>query len=117
MGPTPAAAQQVLATYYAMLADHDLYNSRGQPLGDFCAVLQQDRANFHRFGRRHPSDQFDPIFTSREARARIPSICYMASGDAALPNQLARYGSVFVYVEIIGQNGWPTGVIVHQGAG
>lgn len=113
----PAGAQQLIASYYALLADVDLRNSRGVPLGDFCAVVQQDRANYHRFGLRHDMDRGDPIFASREARAQIASTCRLGPGSGHIPSMLAQYGSRFVYVEVFGSGGWPTLVVVHEGAG
>ncbi|MBS0123767.1 hypothetical protein [Thetidibacter halocola] len=70
----PLAAQEIVASYYAALGAQDYHNSRGARLGNFAAVIQQDRANFHRFGWRDPQDEGDPIFGSREMRSRIPEL-------------------------------------------
>ena len=75
----PVVAQQTVAAYYTALGPQDYYNSSGTPLTDFGQVLQQDRANFHRFGRRDAYDESDPIFADPAARARIPAL--FAAGD------------------------------------
>jgi len=74
-----AAAQQTVAAYYAALGPQDWYNSQGTQLRDFGAILQQDRANYHRFGRADPYDDGDPFFGDGETRAMIPAL--FAAGD------------------------------------
>lgn len=70
----PAAAQETYGYYYAALGPQDYVNSSGAPLGSFAGVLQQDRANYHRFGRRDPQDQGDALFADRQMRALIPQL-------------------------------------------
>ena len=113
----PLQAQQVIAEYYALLVGADLSNSQGVPLTDFCAVVQQDRANVHRFGIVHDGDQGDPIFHNRNARARIASTCRLAPGSEYLPSSLAQYGSKYIWVRVYGSGGMPTLVLVSEGAG
>lgn len=69
--PLSAKAEQLLASYVADLGPEDHYNSSGQRLTSFAALLAQDRANYHRFGIRHASDGNDPIFANRAMRAQI----------------------------------------------
>ena len=113
----PATAQQLMTSYYTLLTGADLSNSRGVPLGDFCAVVQQDRANYHRFGIRHDMDQPDPIFHMPDMRARISATCALAAGSEYLPASLAQYGSKFVLVRVYGVGGVPSLVLVAEGAG
>jgi hypothetical protein len=75
----PVAAQQTVATYFAALGPQDHFNSSGQRLTTFAQVLQQDRANYHRFGRADVHDQGDPVFGSVDMRAMIPA--QFAAGD------------------------------------
>lgn len=110
-------AQQLIAEYYTSLTGADLRNSRGVPLGNFCAIVQQDRANHHRFGIRHDGDQWDPIFADRAARAQISSTCQLAAGSEYIPSMIAQYGSRYVWVRVYGSGGWPTLVLVAEGAG
>ena len=61
-------------SYFTWLSPRDTYNSRGAPLNDVCAIVQQDRANVHKFGNpdRHTPDSF---LTSTERRAMIAEKC------------------------------------------
>ncbi|MEM6467203.1 MAG: hypothetical protein AAF679_11965, partial [Pseudomonadota bacterium] len=45
-------AQSLLVEYYALLGPADAASSRGAELDDLCAIVQQDRANWHRFNKR-----------------------------------------------------------------
>ena len=76
----PAQAQEQLwGTYMTYLGPEDRVNSRGVHLTRAEAIVQQDRANMHRFGIRHTHDERDPWFNTKESRAamgralRIPS--------------------------------------------
>ena len=91
--PLTAQAQQVLAQYYTTLAAEDFTHSRGVRLGTFGAILQQDRANFHRFGIRHGGDESDPYFANKQLRAGISELYRRPPGaqqyivDAVLSGQ------------------------------
>lgn len=113
----PAAAQQVMGEYYTLLAAEDMRNSRGQPLRDFCAIVQQDRANYHRFGLRHDGDQGDPFFTTAEMRARIPGRCHLAPGSEYVAEWVLSGRPRFVRVQVRGVNGIPTQLWIWEGAG
>lgn len=113
-----ASAQQVIAEYYAMLSNNDRFNSRGTLLTDFGAILQQDRANFHRFGTGDSNDDWDPVFGSPEMRALIPGL--YANGPGApgyIRNSALNGQGAFVYVRVFGRNGVPSWIEVYQGAG
>lgn len=86
-------AQQVMAVYYAELGYEDYFNSRGVPLTDASAVLQQDRANYHRFGIRHGGDETDPFFGNQGTRAAIPNL-FLAGPNGG-------------YVQSALSGGWP----------
>lgn len=79
----PAAAQQTIESYYMSLGPQDFVNSRGQRLENFGQAIQQDRANYHRFGRRDPADEGDRLFGDAQTRAEIPALV------AAYPNNRA----------------------------
>jgi len=80
-----ARAQTMIAEYYTLIGPADFSNSSGVRLGDFGAILQQDRANFHRFGRRDDLDEWDPIFGDPAQRARIPQLWQIAPGSEYIP--------------------------------
>jgi hypothetical protein len=68
------AQADILTSYYTTIGPGDRVNSSGSPLTDFGAILQQDRANFHRFGRSDLGDESDPFFGDRNMRASIPAL-------------------------------------------
>ena len=108
---TPAFAQstirslppgnQLLEAYIAQISYHDLYNSAGAPLSNPWQVLRQDRANFHRFGRRDVLDQSDGFFADAGNRAIMENMLSQGS----ITGQAARdimSGKAVVLVEIHG---------------
>ena len=113
----PAKAQQLIGEYYTSLYAEDMRNSRGQPIGDFCAIVQQDRANYHSFGLRHDGDQGDPFFASPDMRARIAGACYLMPGSEYVADWVVSGRPRFVHVRIYGVNGIPTALWVSEGAG
>jgi hypothetical protein len=117
MGPQAAQAQNLIAAYFAHLSPVDFQNSRGVRLSDFGAILQQDRANFHRFGRADPLDEWDPVFADPGHRAQIPRIWRSGPGSEYIPDWVASGNTRYVYVEIYGFGGVPSFIVVHEGAG
>ncbi|MFG6572207.1 hypothetical protein ACGYLO_11435 [Sulfitobacter sp. 1A13353] len=85
-----AHSEPNLASYYTFIGREDFYNSSGTPLMDVGAVVQQDRANFHRLGRRHEGDQDDPYFQNPEMRAKIPALVRAGGVDRYLKIQLGQ---------------------------
>lgn len=73
--PVTATADAMMFSYNTLLSPSDAFNSRGVPLEGWCALLQQDRANFHRFNRRDADDEADPFFNTSERRAMMTGKC------------------------------------------
>ena len=115
--PVPAAAQQMIAQYYALLSPQDMYNSSGTRLGNLCQVLQQDRANYHRFGYRDDLDDWDPVFGSQQARSVLGSNCRLGPGGQGVANGVARGETRYVYVEVYGFGNSPSYAVAYEGAG
>lgn len=72
---------QIIVTYDADFSDHDHFSSRGVRLTTAASVLQQDRANVHKFGKSTPFDVRDGFFTSLARRqllggAQVTSYCH-----------------------------------------
>lgn len=84
----PAQAQRVMAQYDTRITQQDLVNSRGARLGTVCAIIQQDRANYHRFGRADAQDMGDPVFANATLRGRISNTCEFAAGYGYLRDVL-----------------------------
>ncbi|WP_341212268.1 hypothetical protein [uncultured Limimaricola sp.] len=113
-----ASAQEVITSYAAWLSPNDMVNSRGVRLTDIAAILQQDRANYHRFGRRDEGDGTDGLFASRDMRSRIPDLYARGPGAPAYILDDIRSGrGHYVWVRVIGRGGRPDHIEVHEGAG
>ncbi|MEL7115313.1 MAG: hypothetical protein AAGP08_06930 [Pseudomonadota bacterium] len=87
LATSPAAAQQIIAEYRTMLGPHDMRNASGARLTDLCAIVQQDRANYHRFGMRDELDSFDAAFSDPAMRAKMSGTSGPGTGmRAKAPN-------------------------------
>ncbi|APX13709.1 hypothetical protein BWR18_05375 [Tateyamaria omphalii] len=112
----PVSAQQLMFEYYTMLTPQDTYNSRGAPLNDVCGIVQQDRANVHKFGRRDAGDSVDPFFTTAERRAMIAGRCQFSKAH----HTVARIRSAvvgFVLVRVFGNGSAVSRVEIYEAAG
>lgn len=61
-----------LGSFNTNISPQDLVASDGVRLGTVQAIIQQDRANLHRFRRGDRGDGYDDMFLSAESRALIP---------------------------------------------
>ncbi|GGD02336.1 hypothetical protein [Aureimonas glaciei] len=81
-----AAAQTAMdpiESYCATMGDEDHFASDGYQLKSAAAIIRQDRANFHAFGKRDPSDEDDSTFASKANRARLEVMLKRGSIDRA----------------------------------
>ena len=113
---TPVTAGEI-TSYYADLDAADMRNSGGTVLLNMGAVLQQDRANVHRFGIMQLGDEIDPIFANRAMRAQIPTLYANGPKVAGLADWVARGQNVRVFVSICGTKSRPDYLIVNYGDG
>ena len=116
---TSAAAEQLIVDYYTLLGPVDAVNSSGAPLDDLCAILQQDRANWHRFKKREQYDGGDLFFDSTERRAAMAGKCDFDRSYFANPGQKIRSGdrSFYVYVQVFGSGTQISRILIAEGAG
>lgn len=72
-----------ITDYTANIAGRDMYNSRGVLLGNFAAVMQQDRANLYKSGYADGDGPFvdsdDGYFTTLERRSQLSTARYFTS--------------------------------------
>ncbi|RYH12373.1 hypothetical protein [Tropicimonas sp. IMCC6043] len=113
----PAAAQDLLGGYFAFIGTADMHNSKGVRLTNFCGILQQDRANVHKFRIRQEYDEGDPWFTTLAARQKIAADCRIGAGSEYIRNAVLRGEERYVRVQVYGWGGVPEFVVVHEGAG
>lgn len=78
----PAQAQHgPVGHYTARLSAGDHFNSNGQRLTTVAAIIRQDRANVHKFGRIDSEDELDGYFDAPEMRASLERL--IAKGKVA----------------------------------
>lgn len=100
-----AQAQQLIAGYYTTIGPNDLFNSGGARLTSLGQILQQDRANLHRFGRPDPFDQSDPVFADQALRARIPDLYAAGPGEDLIERIVLQGNALEVFVQLCGNAG------------
>lgn len=98
-----------LVSFAFRVDPQDRTNSRGVPLSTALAIIQQDRANLHRFGRAGPIDEYDPVFANQEARMSISNFelrasCYSSVAETER-NLLAFTGETLWIAEVLSVGG------------
>lgn len=86
-------------TYYARISKRDHYGKNGQKLKGAGIILQQDRANYHKYHKRDREDTGDGFFDTRANRDKIKRM--LARGYTSKKTLDAiRYSTPFVKVKI-----------------
>lgn len=98
-----------LVSFAFRVDPQDRTNSSGVPLANALAIIQQDRANLHRFGRAGAIDEYDPIFANQEARMSIANFelrtgCYSSVAETER-NLLAFTGETLWIAEVLSVGG------------
>ncbi|MCB1518646.1 MAG: hypothetical protein KDJ19_13655 [Hyphomicrobiaceae bacterium] len=94
-----ARADSMIDSYQAYLSSVDHFNSSGARLTSAAQVLQQDRANFHRFGNGDYDDQYDSYFTSVSRRQMMSNMVDRGGMGSAARSAIVN-NNVLVWVEI-----------------
>ncbi len=97
--PTPAFADELVDSYIARLGASDHFNSYGERLTSAAAIIRQDRANYHVFGRYDPEDQRDSFFASKRNRAILESMLQNGRISRAALNEIV-HGEPLVKISI-----------------
>ncbi|GEM_PF-3042722 len=63
--------EHAITSYRAEMNEWDKVNSKKRVLKTLNAWLQQDRANYHRFKKRSPQDEYDDYFTTPQKRSLL----------------------------------------------
>lgn len=97
-----AMAYDGLDLYSARISAKDRVNSKGVALKTLSAILAQDRANYHRFGKRDPQDEKDFVFKTAEGRQLIPKA--KIEIDPALKRRILGGGDVDISVFVFSKD-------------
>lgn len=82
----PALADEVMV-YDTRISEEDIYNSSGKKLTTIAEIIQQDRANVHKFGNPD-GDYPDDVFGDPNRRAEIPEFIKRAGQE--IPSSLKK---------------------------
>ncbi len=110
-----ASADNLMFEYYATLSPKDTFNSKGQPLNDVCAIVQQDRANVHRFGNPD-GERPDSFFNTTTRRGMIAGKCDYDRNHHTV-DRIRSQIIGFVLVRVYGSGGSVTRVQILEAAG
>ena len=97
----PGWSAELLESYQAYLSNRDHFNSRGVRLHSAAAIIRQDRANYHRFGKRDSADEPDGFFSSKANRARLERMLERGQASRRVLNQIIN-STPIIRVKIYG---------------
>lgn len=86
-----------IGSYITEITQRDIYSSSGTRLTTVGAILQQDRANMHRFGNSDNADGYDDMFLSAESRALIPRWIHEVPSNVSAA---IRRGQAYIDVQV-----------------
>lgn len=99
VGSAATSAQELVELYHARLSDQDHFNSQGQRLTDPAAIIRQDRANYHKFGKRDPEDSADEFYASKQNRALLEDMMRRGKVDENVRNAIVN-GTPLITVKV-----------------
>jgi len=91
--------EKPIDSYYARLSAQDHFNSKGQRLTGVAAIIRQDRANFHVFGRIDAEDDDDSFFSLKKNRQKLEKMVANGRVTKAARQEIIN-GTPLIHVEI-----------------
>ncbi|MBP0016563.1 MAG: hypothetical protein J7647_03275 [Cyanobacteria bacterium SBLK] len=65
------SAQAQIVSYCTYISRNDIFNTSGQRLRSVSQIIQQDRANLHKFNRGDANDGYENYFTTYNNRVAL----------------------------------------------
>jgi hypothetical protein len=96
---TPQLNAQQIGSYVARLSEIDHFNSSGQRLTSAAAIIRQDRANVHRYGKRDLDDESDTFFAEEGNRAVLEQMLDRGRADPGVLSRIVN-GTPRIRVDI-----------------
>jgi len=69
-----ALARDLIESYVARLSANDHFSSKHERLTSPALIIRQDRANFHKFGKRDDEDESDAFFQNADNREELQKL-------------------------------------------
>ncbi len=98
-----APAQAQIASYCAVISGQDLYTSNGDRLRSVSQIIQQDRANVHKFGKVDSGDDYDSYFHIYERRVALERAVRNSRINSDLKSNILN-GNAYICVEFYGNS-------------
>jgi len=89
-------------SYVAKIGKADHYNSDGLRIDKAEYIIQQDRANYHKFKKRDPQDESDPFFKTKENRAKMYRMIQRGGGLDRRVRRAILNGNPLIKVKVKG---------------
>lgn len=105
--PAFSQADELIETYTAVLSGRDHFNSSGERLKEAAAIIRQDRAHFHKFGKRDKGDEPDKFFAIARNREILERLLNRGRSTPAALNAIVNgtpVVTVRIYVTDSGEN-------------
>jgi hypothetical protein len=99
VGAGVSYSQNLIESYTTLLSEQDHFSSRGERLQNAAAIIRQDRANYHKFGRRDPGDQHDAFFASATNREALEDLINAGTSEPSAIGSIVN-GTPMVRVSI-----------------
>lgn len=99
VGTGTTHAQNLIESYTTQLSEQDHFSSRGERLQNAAAIIRQDRANYHKFGRCDPGDQHDAFFASATNREALEELINAGTSEPSAIRSIVN-GTPIVRVSI-----------------
>lgn len=105
LGAAPLRAEdKLIESYTARLSVQDHFSSTGTRLNTAAAVIRQDRANYHKFGKADPEDGGDAYFAGAAAREALERLLERGRSTRGVLNAIVN-GTPLVSVSIYRSEG------------
>ena len=93
-------ADDSVEVYLTVISENDRQDSNGNRLKKFEQVIRQDRANFHKYGKKDDGDEGDNSFGTATGRAKLEGYLKTGKTDADVRKLILNGKELYVAVSI-----------------
>ena len=95
-----ARADESVEVYLTVISENDRHDSKGNRLKKFEQVIRQDRANFHKYGKKDDGDEGDNSFGTATGRANLEGYLKIGTTNADVRKRILNGKELYVAVSI-----------------
>lgn len=97
----PARAQ--IVSYCTYISRNDTFNTNGQRLNSISQIIQQDRANLHKFGTGDADDGYERYFTNYNNRVALERAVRNSNIRRDIRNNVLN-GNAYICIDYYGDS-------------